>query len=96
MPRSTTLKQGEEQTILVGIKRGRAFEQDVTLKFGDLPKGVTLKPESPVIKQGSAEAQVAITATKDASLGTFDVKVNGHPAKGADASGEFKLVVVKE
>ena len=89
-------KQGEEQTIWVGIKRDRAFEQDVTLKFGDLPKGVTLKPENPLIKQGSAEIQVAVTATKDASLGTFDVKVTGRPAKGIDATGEFKLVVVKE
>ncbi len=96
MPGSTTLKQGEEQTVLVGIKRDKTFDQDVALNFGDMPKGVTLKPEAPMIKQGSAEAQVAITAAKDASLGNFDVKVTGHPAKGADASNDFKLTVVKE
>jgi len=96
MPDATSLKQGEEQTVLVGIKRDETFDQDVALDFGELPKGVTLKPEAPMIKQGSTETQVAITAAKDASLGTFDVKVNGHPAKGADASGEFSLIVVKE
>jgi hypothetical protein len=92
-----TLKQGEEQTVLVGIKRDKTFNQDVALKFGEMPKGVTLKPETPVIKHGSAETQVAITAEKDASLGDFGIQVTGHPAKGADASHEFKLtVVVKE
>lgn len=96
MPSSTTLKQGDKQTVLVGLKRDEAFDEDVALKFAELPKGVTLTPENPVIKQGSSEAQIAIAATKDASLGTFDVKVIGHPAKGADASGEFKLIVVKE
>ena len=96
MPGSTTLKQGDEQTLLIGIKRDKTFDQDVALAFGELPKGVSLKPEAPVIKQGSEEAQVTITASKDASLGVFDVKVSGHPAKGADASNEFKLTVAKE
>jgi uncharacterized membrane protein len=95
MPDSTTLKQGEEQTVLVGIKRDETFDQDVELKFGELPKGVTLQPEAPLIKQGSTEAQVAITASKDASLGDFGIKVTGHPLKGAEASNEFKLTVVK-
>jgi hypothetical protein len=93
-PGSTTLKQGEVQTISVGIERDKTFDQDVALKFGEMPKGVTLEPAAPVIKHGSAEAQVAITAAKDASLGEFGIQVTGHPAKGADASHEFKLTVV--
>jgi uncharacterized membrane protein len=94
MPDATTLKQGEEQTVSVGIERDKTFDQDVTLNFGEMPKGVTLEPATPMIKQGSAEGQVTITAAKDASLGDFGIQVTGHPAKGADASGEFKLTVV--
>ncbi|MHB9049565.1 MAG: COG1470 family protein [Pirellulales bacterium] len=93
---STSLKQGGTQTISIGIKRDKSFDQEVALKFGDMPTGVTLKPQAPVIKQGDAEAQVTLTAASDAALGNFAIKVTGHPAKGADASNDFKLAVVKE
>ena len=97
LPRmSTSLKQGGTQTVSIGITRDKSFDQDVALKFGDMPTGVTLKPQAPVIKQGDAEAQVTLTAASDAALGNFAIKVTGHPAKGADASNEFKLAVVKE
>jgi len=29
-------------------------------------------------------------------LGTFTIKVTGHPAKGVDASNEFKLTVAQK
>lgn len=93
---STALKQGETKTVSIGMKRDKNFDQDVTLKFGDLPKGVSLEPAAPVIKHGDAEAQVTLTATDDAALGNFTIHVTGHPAKGADASQEFKLTVAKE
>ena len=66
------------------------------MTFGDLPTGVTIDPASPVIKQGEDEAQVTLTGADDAALGKFDIKLTGHPAKGADATNEFKLSVVKE
>jgi hypothetical protein len=47
---------------------------------------------SPPLKR----VKVAITASKNASLGDFDIKMAGHPLKGAEASNEFKLTVVKE
>lgn len=93
---STTLKQGEAQTISIGITRDQTFDQDVTLTFGEMPTGVTLEPESPVLKQGDTEAQVKFTAADDAALGNFGVKVTGHPVKGDDASKEVKLTVVKK
>lgn len=95
-PGSTSLKQGEAKTVSIGIKRDKSFDQDVALKFGDLPKGVTLEPNAPVIKHGDEETEVTITGADDASLGKFDIKVTGHPAKGADASNEFKLTVAKQ
>ena len=93
---STSLKQGETQTVSIGITRDKSFDQDVALKFGDMPTGVTLTPDAPVIKRGDAEAQVKLTAAGDAALGNFAIKVTGHPAKGADASNELKLTVVKK
>ena len=92
---STSLKQGETQTVSIGIKRDKTFDQDVALTFGDMPTGVTLQPLSPVMKHGDAEVQLTLTAADDASLGNFAVKVTGNPAKGADASNELKLTVTK-
>ncbi len=93
---STSLKQGESQTVSIGISRDKTFDQDVALKFGDLPTGVSLKPASPVIKHGDSETQITLTGANDASLGNFAIKVTGHPSTGADASNELKLVVVKD
>jgi len=95
-PGSTSLKQGETKTVTISIKRDKSFDQDVALTFGELPNGVTLEPNAPVIKHGDKEAEVTFTGADDASLGKFDIKVTGHPAKGADASNEFKLTVAKQ
>ena len=93
---STTLHQGETKEVAVGIKRGKNFEGDVTLKFADGPEGVTIESASPIIKHGDTEAKVTLKATADASLGDFTVKVTGHPTKGADATNEFKITVAKK
>lgn len=93
---STTLKQGETQAISIGIKRDKSFDQDVALTFGDMPTGVTLRPQSPVIKHGDAETQVTLAGSDDAALGNFSIKVTGHPAKGADASNAISLTVAKK
>jgi len=90
---STSLKQGETQTVSIGVSRDKNFTEDVTLTFGKLPEGVTISPESAIINSGSSESVFTLTGTDDASLGNFTVKVMGHPAKGADTSGEFKLAV---
>jgi hypothetical protein len=66
------------------------------LKFDTLPKGVTVEPASPVIKNGEAGTQVSLIATPEAPLGDFAVKVTGHPAKGADAVQEFKFGIAKK
>lgn len=93
---STTLKQGDAKAVSIGIKRDKTFDQDITLQFSDVPKGVTIEPYIPVIKNGDKEAKFTFKAADDASLGDFAVKVTGHPTKGADASSEFKLTVAKK
>jgi len=93
---STTLKQGEKTVGSIGIKRGKNFDEDVTLAFTDLPKGVTADPASPVIKPQDAEVKFTLQGADDASLGDFTVKVTGHPTKGGDATNEFNLTVAKK
>jgi hypothetical protein len=93
---STTLHQGGATEVAVGIKRGKNFDQDVTLKFAHGPTGVTIDSANPVIKHGDTEAKLTFKAAADAALGDFTVKVTGHPTKGADASNDFKITVAKK
>jgi hypothetical protein len=90
---TTGLKQGESKAVAITITRDKRFDQDVTLKFDGLPKGVTVEPAGAVIKNGEAEAKFTVKAADDAGLGDFAVQVTGHPTKGADASHEFKFTV---
>ena len=91
----TSIKQGERIATSIGIKRGGNFDEDVTLKFSNVPTGVKLEPSSAVIKHGDTEAKFDLEASKDASIGDFTILVTGHPAKGADAEIPFKISVKK-
>ena len=92
---STKLNQGETKIVSVGIKRGKNFGQDVSLKLDDLPKGVSLAAGNPVIKHGDTDAKLTLKAADDAALGDFTVKVLGHPTTGSDASSNLKIAVAK-
>src|SRR5579871_5124412 len=59
---SISLKQGETKTIVIGIKRGTNFQEDVTLEFTTVPQGMTLDPASPVIRHGDKETEVTLKA----------------------------------
>jgi uncharacterized membrane protein len=90
---ATTLKQGETRVVSLGISRGKNFDEDVSVKFDDLPKGVSIEPSNPVIKHGDTEVKLTVKAAEDAAVGTFNVKVTGHPSKGPDGTTELKLKV---
>jgi hypothetical protein len=90
------LRQGETKSVSIYIKRARNFDEDVTLKFSDLPKGVSIDNTSPLIKHGDAEARFTLTATDDASLGDFSLQVTGHPEKGRDATNSLNITVSKK
>jgi hypothetical protein len=92
---ATTLKQGETKDVTIGIDRGKNFDGDVVLEFGDTPKGVTVDSPKPVIGRGDTEAKVALKASGDAALGDFTVPLKGHPPKGPDAKSELKITVAK-
>ena len=90
---SSSVQQGEQSDIVVGIKRAKNFDEDVTLKFADVPKGVTIDPASPVIKHGDTDAKFAIKASDKAGVGEYLIKVTGHPTKGSDAEVDLKIAV---
>jgi hypothetical protein len=90
---STSLKQSESKVVTLGIHRGKNFDENVTLKFEDLSKGVTIEPATPTIKKGDTETKVSVKAADDAALGDFTVKVIGHPDKGPDSVNTLKLTV---
>lgn len=91
---ASALKQGETTDVSVGIKRARDFGEDVTLKFSNIPRGVTVEPANPVIKHGDTDAKFAFKAGDAAPVGEFNIKIKGHPTTGGDAEIEFKLNVV--
>ena len=93
---STHLKQGERKTVTIGIKRGKNFDQDVSLALSDLPQGVSITPLAPIIKAGEKEVKLDINAGKDAALGDHDVAVKGTPAREGQAYlDHFKITVEK-
>jgi uncharacterized membrane protein len=91
---STSIKQGEKTDVKIGITRGTGFDQDVTLHFSDVPKGVTLSPMSPVLKAGDKDVTISVEAAKDAALGDHKIKIEGKPAKeGPEATDTLKITV---
>jgi uncharacterized membrane protein len=93
---ATRVKQGESTTAKISVSRGKNFDEDVALKFIDVPKGVTLTPVTPMIAKGDKEATIDVQAAADAAIGEFTVKVAGHPEKGPDATSELKLTILEK
>lgn len=92
----TDLKQGEKKTITIGIVRGKNFDQDVKLDFGDAPPGVKVSAVSQEIKAGEKNVQVTLEVAKDAALGEHQITVTGTPAReGAKTSAKFQIEVKK-
>jgi hypothetical protein len=91
-----TLFQGETKAVSLGINRGKDFREEVSLKFADLPKGLTADPVNALIKQGDANVKITFKAADDAALGDFTVKVTGHPTKGADSLNDFRISITKQ
>ena len=90
------LRQGETKSVTIAIKRALNFEEDVTLALSDLPKGLSVDNLAPVIKHGDTEARFVLTASEDASVGDFSLKVTGHPTRGSDATNELNITVSKK
>ena len=92
---STKVKQGESKSITFALKRGANFDEDVTLKFDNLPKGLTIEPSSPKIPKSEKEVRATIKAAEDAAIGDFTIKVTGEPSRGKPAANTLNVAVEK-
>src|SRR5262249_27022263 len=93
---SPSIKQGEVKEVTITITRGKNFAEDVELKFGDLPKGITIEPAKVTIKHGDSEAKLTVKAANDAALGDHTIRLTGHPTKGKDKQVDLKITVNKK
>lgn len=92
---STSVKQGEMDTVTIGISRGTNFSQDVSLKFDNVPTGVTIEPASARIPKTEENVELTVHAGANAALGDFVVKVTGSPTEGADAMADLNITIAK-
>jgi uncharacterized membrane protein len=95
-PLAAHVKQGESKEVKIGIDRGKNFDKDVSLKFDDVPKGVTIEPAHPKIKHGDKEAVLTIKAADDAAVGDFKVRVQGDGGEGQKAAETLELKIDKK
>ena len=80
----------------ISIKRNKNFDADVSVKFGEMPKGVTIEPATATIKHGEEEAKFTVKAADDAALGDFSVEVTGTPTSGTAATNKINISVAKK
>jgi len=93
---STSIKQGETQTVKLSVDRGKDFKEDVHLKVElmDNPKGIKVEPADPVVKASDKEdLALKVTADKDAAIGEHTIRITGVPETGVAAPVEFKVTV---
>jgi len=90
---ATSIEQGETKDITIGVRRGRNFEEDVTIELSGLPQGVTAEPAKILILKNEQDVTVKMHADAAAALGDFTVKATGHPTQGLDASNDLKLTI---
>lgn len=93
---STTVKQGDRQTVKLSVDRGTNFKENVTLKTTN-PDGLTVTFEPSTLKASDGETVTAtVEAAKDAAVGDRTVKVTATPEKGNSTEVEFTVKVEKK
>jgi uncharacterized membrane protein len=92
-PRTTALKQGESQTVKITVQRGTDFKQAVKLTAEKAPQGVKVEFTPADVKPGDKEAEMKITADKEAAVGEHAIVVKGAPESGSAHSVDVKVKV---
>ena len=80
---TTALKQGESKVVTLSVRRGADFKQAVKLTADKTPPGVKVEFTPPEVKPDAKEAEMKITAEKDAALGDGKVAVKAAPESGS-------------
>jgi hypothetical protein len=90
---STTIKQGDKQTIQLTVSRGSEFKQNVKLS-ADAPKGLTAEFAKSAVAAGDPEdVPLSVSVDKDAPIGDNTIRVTGTPDNGNPTSVEVKVKV---
>jgi uncharacterized membrane protein len=91
---TTTIKQGELQTVTVSVNRDDYFKQDVRMEI-KTPAGLSIDPTSVQVRAGDKpDIQLRISANKDAAIGDYRVDVKGTPESGDQSVGYFNVTIV--
>ncbi|OGV36561.1 MAG: hypothetical protein A2020_10180 [Lentisphaerae bacterium GWF2_45_14] len=95
VPSSTTVKQGDETTVTVSLKRGAYFKQDVKLDIE--ANGIGVKPNYVLIKASDVpDAKIRVIVGASAALGEYRVSVKGTPTTGNATSAVLIVKVVAQ
>jgi len=92
---STTIKQGDKQTVKLTVDRGGEFKKDVTLK-AESPAGISVDLEPRTVKASDNTAvNATVSVGKDAAIGDHTISVTGTPESGNATSIDIKIKVEK-
>lgn len=90
---TTSIKQGETQTVDVNLHRGKDFNQKVNLT-AEAPKGIKVQLDSRVIEPSNkGPAPIRIAVGEDAAVGDQTILLTGTPESGNPTSLEVKVRV---
>src|SRR5262249_5744000 len=74
MPGNVTLKPGEAQQVTVKIDR-QGVDENVDVKFNDLPQGIKIDKPEQVVRRGEKGADFVLIAMGNAKPGDHPVRV---------------------
>jgi uncharacterized membrane protein len=91
---TTTIKQGDTQTVKLTLNRGSDFKQTVDLSV-TAPDKITAKLNKTSVPASDTgkDVDLSISVAKDAPLGDQVVKVTGTPQGGTATSVDVKIKV---
>jgi uncharacterized membrane protein len=90
---STTIKQGDTQTVTLTVDRDSDFKQTIKLQVTE-PKGIHADlNKTQVTAADPKDTSLTIKVDKDAPLGDHVIKVTGTPETGSATSVDVKVTV---
>lgn len=92
---TTSIKQGEAQTVSLKINRGSEFKEAVQLK-ADAPKGIeVVLSDSAVKASDKSDVNIKVAVGNSAEPGEHIIQVTGTPDKGAATTLDLKVRVTE-
>ena len=93
---STTIKQGNKETVTVTLNRGSDFKKKVALDVKAPEKVKATFDKSSVAAGDDKDVKLTIDVAMDAAIGDHVIKVTATPESGTATVLEVKLSVTKQ